>query len=195
MGKGAHAHVETQVTREKATETGFNERVEGEIDSNSEGEPELDIHIYSLHEVKEKCCFCPYEGNKGELCFHIANDCEIVGYEKPSDMNTCKEIKEESLDKYSSEEVVILDEDKDSREVVLVGKQVDASECFDADEDSSEEFASLDEHEDNLEKVVHVGKPEDARFDTEEEALAKQQGKNAAIVNESTESAEPSYSN
>ena len=52
-------------------QTIFNERAEREHSS----EPDLEIF-----EVKEKCCFCPYIGNKTDLCFHIANARDILGH-------------------------------------------------------------------------------------------------------------------
>ena len=57
-------------------QTIFNERVEWD---HKNRKSESDLEIY---EVKEKCCFCPYFGTKADLCEHIANDCEILSYEK-----------------------------------------------------------------------------------------------------------------
>ena len=106
------------IAEEMAKDSFLNERVKDKFDGFSERE--TDVDVVSPHEGKEKCCFCSYVGNKGDLCDHIANVCEILGYGKEidvcsevdNDIDTLEEVKsfDEHITNEDEEEAVAEDE-------------------------------------------------------------------------------------
>ena len=92
-------------------------------------EPDLNMEVEpddSRHEVKEKCCFCSYVGNKAELCNHVANYCEILEYENEIRAFSGSDALGEtiSLDKYedTAEDALCLKEHAEG-EIESVGEE------------------------------------------------------------------------
>ena len=76
-------------------DSGFTKRVESK-DNQEKMELDLDTKADNHPKVKEKCCFCAYIGSKADLCEHIANDCEILSYEKEKDIDVAGGISDDS---------------------------------------------------------------------------------------------------